>query len=147
MYAAPGLHPYVLPLGLLHDRTDKGPLWDPALNFHSYTYDHVNDTFRVSTTTPDSPTGWFNFAGHWGDRGYPMSDSRQYEFAGQYHYVGGPLGPKFKDLGRRRVCPGPEKERCVIKHWIRGLEPPKQWIDIGEGEEMSDEDLSRFFGE
>ena len=31
MYATPGLHPYILPWGLLHDQTDRGPLWDPSL--------------------------------------------------------------------------------------------------------------------
>jgi len=38
MYATPGLHPYVLPFGLLADVTDKGPLWDPALNYRAYFY-------------------------------------------------------------------------------------------------------------
>ncbi|KAL8761949.1 MAG: hypothetical protein Q9194_007628 [Teloschistes cf. exilis] len=43
MYATPGHHPYVLPLGLLHDETDKGPLWDPALNALTYSYNPRTD--------------------------------------------------------------------------------------------------------
>lgn len=118
MYATPGLHPYVLPWGILHDQTDRGPLWDPALNSHTFTYDFKKDILRASNLTPKSPTSWFHFAGHWGDKFYPLGDKRQYRFAGQYHYVNGPLGPKFKNLGRKKICGGPESQPCVIKHWL-----------------------------
>lgn len=104
MYPTAGPHPYVLPFGLLHDITDRGPLWDPRLNSHMYTYDTQTDTLRSSNVTPDAPTEWFDFFGHWGDRIYPMSDPRQYRFAGQYHYISGPLGPKFKFLNRQHIC-------------------------------------------
>ena len=67
MYAKSGAHPYVLPLGILHDQTDRGPLWDPALNSHMYTYNHLTDTLRASNFTPSAPTQWFYFAGKWGD--------------------------------------------------------------------------------
>jgi Vacuolar protein sorting-associated protein 62 len=120
MYATPGTHSYILPWGLLHDQTDKGPLWDPVLNSHMYTYDLHNDTLRSSNFTPTAPTEWFNFAGHWGDKQYPLTDSRQYLFAGNYHYVSGPLGPKFKNLERKKICQGKESERCVIKNWLGG---------------------------
>lgn len=118
MYATPGSHPYVLPWGILHDQTDRGPLWDPALNSHTYTYDFKNDKLRASNFTPQAPTEWFHFAGHWGDKFYPLGDKRQYRFAGQYHYVNGPLGPKFKNLGRRKICGGPDSQPCIIKHWL-----------------------------
>lgn len=120
MYATPGLHPYVLPWGILHDETDRGPLWDPALNSHAFTYDFKNDTLRASNATPNAPVGWFHFAGHWGDKFYPLGDKRQYRFAGQYHYVNGPLGPKFKNLGRKKICGGPDSQPCNIKHWLGG---------------------------
>lgn len=120
MYATAGLHPYVLPWGILHDQTDRGPLWDPALNSHAYTYDFKNETLRASRLTPHAPTGWFHYAGRWGDKFYPLGDKRQYRFAGQYHYVNGPLGPKFKDLGRKKMCAGPPGGPCVIKHWLGG---------------------------
>lgn len=118
MYATPGGHPYVLPWGILHDQTDRGPLWDPALNSHLYTYDLKNQTLRASNMTPHAPTGWFHFAGRWGDKFYPLGDKRQYRFLGQYHYVSGPFGPKFKHLSRKKICQGPDSQPCVIKHWI-----------------------------
>ncbi|KEF52215.1 uncharacterized protein A1O9_11842 [Exophiala aquamarina CBS 119918] len=120
MYSTPATHPYILPWGILHDLTDRGPLWDPALNAHAYTYDHKNDTLRSSNLTPEAPTEWFNFAGHWGDKFYPLNDRRQYRFVGQYHYVNGPLGPKFKNLGRKKICPGSDTTPCVIKNWLSG---------------------------
>ncbi|KAI9926636.1 hypothetical protein ASPWEDRAFT_55229 [Aspergillus wentii DTO 134E9] len=137
MYATPGVHPYVLPWGLLHDQTDRGPLWDPLLNSHTYTYDLVNDTLRASTANPSAPTEWFYFRGHWGDKFYPLGDDRQYRFAGQYHYVSGPLGPRFKHLDRHKVCQGPDNSPCVIKNWIGESQRAKRWASSGTGEEHS----------
>ncbi|KAF5864414.1 Vacuolar protein sorting-associated protein 62 [Aspergillus alliaceus] len=128
MYATPGIHDYILPWGLLHDQTDRGPLWDPLLNSHSYTYDYDNDAFLASTSSPDSPTGWFYYNGHWGDKFYPLGDHRQYRFAGQYHYVNGPLGPRFKHLDRHKVCQGPDEEPCVIKDYIGERKRAKRWV-------------------
>lgn len=144
MYATPGTHAYILPWGLLHDETDRGPLWDPALNSHSYTYDYIKDELRASNFTPRAPTEWFYFNGHWGDKFYPLSDPRQYRFAGQYHYVNGPLGPRFKNLGRRKVCDGYTKGRCNIRNWIGESKRLRRWQGSGQGEELSEEDLSRF---
>lgn len=138
MYATPGAHPYVLPLGLLHDQTDRGPLWDPALNVLAYSYNHTSDVLLASNLTPDAPTEWFYFNGHWGDKFYPMDDDRQYEFAGQYHYVNGPLGPRFKHLGRRKVCQGRFKDPCVIHNWLPP-ELPRVLPGVGEGEDWGDE--------
>ncbi|KAK4104410.1 hypothetical protein N658DRAFT_418119 [Parathielavia hyrcaniae] len=124
MYASTGLHPYVLPFKLLKDITDKGPLWDPALNNYAYWYDYevdrdeeANSTVRGRTSlapaasNPDLPTSWFHFEGPWGDDLYPLSDLRQWRLFGEYHYVMGPLGPKAKRLERRKVC---QTEKCVI---------------------------------
>jgi len=144
MYATPGTHPYVLPWGLLHDVTDRGPLWDPLQNVHAYTYDYLNDTLRSSQVTPKAPTNWFYFIGHWGDKFYPLSDPRQYRFAGQYHYVNGPLGPRFKNLGRKKVCQS--NGQCMLKNWIGGSNRVRRWQGVGEGEEMSEEDRRRFIG-
>lgn len=144
MYATPGTHPYVLPWGLLHDQTDRGPLWDPLLNLHSFTYDVSNDSLRSSTLSPLAPVGWFYFMGHWGDKYYPLDDPRQYRFAGQYHYVNGPLGPRFKNLGRKWICQGHHGD-CIIRD---ELSPPrlKRWVGVDEGEEMAEEDVRRLFG-
>ena len=137
MYATSGAHPYVLPLGLLHDQTDRGPLWDPALNLLAYTYDHTTDTLRASNHTPKAPIEWFYFAGHWGDKFYPLNDDRQYGIVGEYHYVNGPLGPRFKHLGRRKVCQGSYTDPCVIKHWL-GVNEVRESHGIGEGEDWPD---------
>ncbi|KAL4885359.1 hypothetical protein BJY04DRAFT_180742 [Aspergillus karnatakaensis] len=131
MYATPGTHHYVLPGNLLFDRTDRGPLWDPLLNSHMYTYDHVNDELRASTRNPTAPTEWFYFNGHWGDKFYPLGDHRQYRFAGQYHYVNGPLGPRFKHLDRHKVCQTPDTAPCVIKDFIGETTRAKRWSTYG----------------
>ena len=144
MYATAGTHAYILPWGLLHDVTDRGPLWDPSLNVHSYTYDYLKDDLRSSNMTPKAPTEWFYFNGHWGDKFYPLSDERQYRFAGQYHYVNGPLGPRFKSLGRRKVCAGPSSDRCTIRNWIYESRRSRRWQGRGAGEELSEDDLEGF---
>ncbi|KZF20061.1 hypothetical protein L228DRAFT_241252 [Xylona heveae TC161] len=133
MYATPGTHSYILPWGMLHDLTDRGPLWDPLLNSHAYTYDYINDTLRSSQLTPHAPTDWFYYSGHWGDKFYPLSDHRQYRFAGQYHYVNGPFGPRFKNLGRKRVCQG--NGQCHLRNWLplEGTRS-KRWTTRGVGE-------------
>ncbi|KIW05551.1 uncharacterized protein PV09_03429 [Verruconis gallopava] len=119
MYATPGVHTYVLPFGLLHDITDRGPLWDPVLNMKSYTYDYKKDLLRASTLNPTAPTSWFYLWGHWGDKFYPLDDPRQYRFAGQYHYVNGPLGPRFKSLDRALICQIANRKPCHIQYWIQ----------------------------
>lgn len=124
MYASPGMHPYVLPFKLLKDLTDKGPLWDPALNNYAYWFDYELDRDEAKNTTvveptslvpaasnPDLPTSWFHFEGYWGDDIYPLSDARQWRLFGEYHYITGPLGPKAKYLDRRKVC---QTEKCTI---------------------------------
>ncbi|EEH18924.2 hypothetical protein PABG_01243 [Paracoccidioides brasiliensis Pb03] len=145
LYATPGTHAYILPWGLLRDVTDRGPLWDPTMNYHGYTYDFTNDILRAANITPHSPTEWFYFAGHWGDKYYPLSDERQYRFAGQYHYVSGPWGPRFKNLGRKTVCQGGPTDSCVIRNWIGDSMRPKRWVNVGEGEMISEEDAHRIF--
>jgi hypothetical protein len=145
MYATPGVHTYVLPFGLLHDITDRGPLWDPILNMASYTYDYKKDLLRSSTLNPRVPTEWFYFWGHWGDKFYPLDDPRQYRFAGQYHYVNGPLGPRFKRLGRNRICQGAEHEPCRIQYWIQERIYLSSGPLAGKGDEHND-DSKRFLG-
>jgi hypothetical protein len=137
MYATAGVHPYVLPGGILHDMTDRGPLWDPAMNMYSYMYDYKTDHLATTQLTPEAPIGWFYFEGHWGDKFYPLNDARQYRFVGQYHYVSGPL----------EVCQN--NGECVLKGVIgdRHRRVAKRFPDVGEGEEMSEGDAKRAFGE
>ncbi|KAI9167746.1 Vacuolar protein sorting-associated protein [Paramyrothecium foliicola] len=140
MYALPGTHPYILPFRLLKDETDKGPLWDPALNNYAYHYDYTLETPKeddelgadgpdshhpeslvAAASNPNAPTSWFHFGGRWGDRLYSLADMRQWRFFGQYHYVNGPRGPKFKRLGRSKIC---QTERCTLMH---ELDPKGKW--------------------
>ena len=143
MYATPERHTYVLPFGLLHDETSRGPLWDPTLNLLSYTYTLPSFDSPTPSLVPDAkrnpnaPTGWFFYNGHWGDKAYEMEDPRQYEFAGQKHYVSGPIGPRFKALGREHICPGHEG-LCMIKD-VRGFEGLRIWE--GGDDEWSDSDV------
>ena len=136
MYAMPGDHPYILPFNILKDQSDRGPLWDPRKNFRGYWYDYtVEDESEFeseSTTTttaagssdrglepvreqPDNPTGWFHYGGRWGDQLYGLDDRRQWRLFGQYHYVGGPEGPKSKVLAREKMCMAPH---CRLLHSI-----------------------------
>ncbi|RYP37118.1 hypothetical protein DL767_003072 [Monosporascus sp. MG133] len=107
MYAMPGDHPYILPFGVLKDQTDRGPLWDPRKNFRAYWYDYTaaaSNGLEPVREQPEAPTGWFHYGGRWGDRLYGLDDARQWRLFGQYHYVTGPTGPKFKNLAREKMC-------------------------------------------
>lgn len=143
MYALPGKHPYVLPFGLLKDVTNRGPLWDPALNKYAYHYNYarenprdtrefegykyqsklVNDphTLTPAASNPKAPTSWFHFRGRWGDELYSLADPRQWRIFGQYHYVTGPSGPKFKHLERAKMC---QRRRCRILYEV---DPKGTW--------------------
>ncbi|KAJ0165289.1 putative vacuolar protein sorting-associated protein TDA6 [Colletotrichum tanaceti] len=146
MYAQAGDHPYVLPFSMLKDVTDKGPLWDPAKNAYSYWYDYVQDvdedldldlddkvdvasghrkddpaSLVPTAENPDAPTSWFHYAGPWGDKLYSLADIRQWRLFAQYHYVSGPLGPKFKRLDREKLC---ITSRCRI---LDSLKPGQTW--------------------
>jgi hypothetical protein len=142
MYATPGKHPYVLPFGLLADITDRGPLWDPAQNYLAYHYNtsithnqdaksisiskqDMRDILQPAATNPEAPVGWWWFKGHWGDKFYELGDERQWRFVGQYHYVNGPYGPRYKNLGRSKPCQSGFK--CTI---LESIEEGKgrSWI-------------------
>ncbi|OTB09176.1 hypothetical protein M426DRAFT_316469 [Hypoxylon sp. CI-4A] len=119
MYATPGNHPYVLPFKMLKDVTDRGPLWDPSKNLRGYWYDYTaikdDEGLEPVKENPNEPTNWFHYRGTWGDKLYGLDDGRQWRLFGQYHYVTGPQGPKFKNLGREKVC---QTWRCRIIHSI-----------------------------
>lgn len=134
MYALPGVHAYVLPFRLLKDVTDKGPLWDPALNNYAYHYDYTMEygeeaedallepqSLVPAASNPHAPTSWFHYRGNWGDEVYSLADPRQWRFFGQYHYVTGPDGPKNKRLQRSKIC---QTEKCRINY---ELDPKGTW--------------------
>ncbi|PNY26184.1 vacuolar protein sorting-associated protein TDA6 [Tolypocladium capitatum] len=140
MYPLPGDHPYIIPFRLLKDVTDRGPLWDPALNNYAYHYDYTRDkredtkepdveeeepddthSLVPAASNPNAPTSWFHYRGRWGDQVYSLADVRQWRLFGQYHYVTGPSGPKFKRLYRSELC---QSVKCRI---LYKLDPKRTW--------------------
>lgn len=112
-YATPGPHYYAIPFHLLADHTDAGDLWDISKNNYIYHYNLTSDVLTPDSSNIDAPIEWFHYEGRWGDRSYPMSDSRQYRVAGQYHYVNGPTGPKDKNMDRIDICQNPGI--CIVQ--------------------------------
>lgn len=97
---------------------------------HAYTYNMTERRLRSSNLTPKSPTEWFYFTGQWGDKAYPLSDRRQYTFAGQSHYVDGPTGPIHKNLGRKEVCMN--MKECKVKKSLADADRIRKWPDGAE---------------
>ncbi|KAL2071778.1 hypothetical protein VTL71DRAFT_13013 [Oculimacula yallundae] len=79
--------------------------------------EHMSSALQPASDNPDAPMGWWWFAGHWGDKFYDLGDFRQWRFVGQYHYVNGPFGPRWKNLGRSKVCQS--RGGCVIVDSLR----------------------------
>jgi len=100
---------------------------------YSYTYDLESQSLLASNLTPKAPTDWFYYRERWGDKSYPMSDRRQYRFAGQYHYVSGPAGPIWKRLSRETVCQG--RGKCQIRNWLPPSGELKTRFDVEPDEE------------
>ncbi|PKS07548.1 hypothetical protein jhhlp_006152 [Lomentospora prolificans] len=131
MYPLPGIQAYILPFKLLKDVTDRGPIWDPAKNIYAYNYDYRLDdpedpeaqarSLVPTEENPNAPTSWFHYGGTWGDKLYSLADMRQWRLFGQYHYVTGPLGPKFKALDRQKMC---TTDRCTI---LNSIVPGTTW--------------------
>lgn len=109
---------------LLLDETTPYPFNTTVLEAHANRTAQISKRGEVPTqptslvpalSNPGAPTSWFHFDGPWGDELYGLGDERQWRLFGQYHYVTGPMGPKFKRLGREKVC---QKDRCRILHSI-----------------------------
>jgi hypothetical protein len=116
-YAIPGVHDHTipnlnLPGGVLEDYTDKGVLWDPLLSTWYYKVDAGKGEFAAYDE--GTPTEWLDFKGRWGDEEYPKSDKRQVKLFGQAKFVGGPTGPRDKQLGRDKICPDNGK-LCILR--------------------------------
>lgn len=137
MYATPGKQEYIVPLGLLADNTDQGPIWDPALNSRMYSYNLSSHMLLPSLNTPQAETEWFYFDGRWGDKLYSIFDPRQYTLISEWHYVTGPLGPRWKALARKSMCGGRAAD-CVIltqlrngrKKWVWEMDPLDGGVDV-----------------
>jgi len=136
-YARPGTHYYAIPFHLLADHTDKGPLWDVTKNSYMYNYDVDHDILKPSRDTPGAPVDWFHFGGRWGDMMYRPGDRRQWVIAGQYHYVHGPTGPKFKNLARKEICQN--EGVCVVRSSLtEEAEIPFVTLEGWDGEDVDE---------
>ncbi|RKF59100.1 Vacuolar protein sorting-associated protein 62 [Erysiphe neolycopersici] len=85
--------------------------------------DDSTSSFHPAACNPSAPLGWWRYDGRWGDKFYELNDWRQWRFVGQYHYVNGPFGPRFKNLGRENVCQSGSECRIV-----KDLSENKSWI-------------------
>jgi hypothetical protein len=137
-YAIPGTHSHVipnlnLPFGTLEDYTDRGREWDPVLS--SYVYKYAAES-RGFVAYDKAPVEWLNFAGRWGDEEYVASDTRQRSLFGQKKFVGGPTGPRDKQLDRTAVCPE-NGIRCILRSLLvpRSLEDGRRTRTEEEEEE------------
>lgn len=88
-----------------------GPLWDPTLGAYYYTFDA--GTKKLTAATADTPSGFLEFEGHWGDHELPREAEGQQEFHGYVKWVSGPKGPLTKGLDRVDVCLPTRK--CVVR--------------------------------
>lgn len=135
-YASVGQHAHDVPFFFmpLSDFTDRGPMWDPSLNFYGYTFD--GDAF-----TPAGPkeqeygASWIQFHGRWGDKKLPARDPRQKWCPVQWKYIDGPTGPYFKHLDRLSLCP----EFQWWNFWQAC--PSRRFIKKGEGLDAEKNDL------
>lgn len=135
-YPSVGQHSHDVPFFFmpLSDFTDRGPMWDPSLNFYAYTLDDQDVTPRGEREEALG-TNWLHFEGRWGDKQLPWGDSRQKWCPVQWRYIDGPQGPLAKNLGRVSLCP-------TFKWWNfwKGC-PARRLLKKGEGLDAEKNDL------
>jgi hypothetical protein len=162
-YPTAGTHPLThllpvpgspsLPRKFLADYTSAGALWDPVRNAFWYTYNVTTDTFSsasgAGTGIVDSPVGFLEFEGRWGDQAFEDADERQEKFWGVKRHVDGPTGPRDKALWRARVCPDAEVW-CRVRGSLAMLDEEEEgrgegleWEWGGERTERKQERLGR----
>ncbi|SMN18083.1 similar to Saccharomyces cerevisiae YGR141W VPS62 Vacuolar protein sorting (VPS) protein required for cytoplasm to vacuole targeting of proteins [Maudiozyma saulgeensis] len=135
-YASVGQYSHDVPFFFmpLSDFTDRGPMWDPVMNF--YAYQIVGDGVRpMSEREEKIGTSWLSFAGRWGDKQLPSNDPRQKWCPVQWRYIDGPLGPLFKNLERTSLC-----ESFKLWNMWHGC-PPRRWIKKAVGLDAERNDL------
>lgn len=135
-YASVGQHAHDVPFFFmpLSDFTDRGPMWDPSLNFYAYTYDGREVT-PASAREEKCGTTWVHFHGHWGDKQLSWRDPRQKWCPAQWRYINGPAGPLYKHLDRTSLCP----EFRWWNFW-KGC-PARRLLKKGEGLDAEKNDL------
>ncbi|SCU97810.1 LAMI_0F11474g1_1 [Lachancea mirantina] len=135
-YASVGQHAHDVPFffSALSDFTDRGPLWDPSLNFLAYTYNGTVVT-PVSKREREIGSDWLWFSGHWGDKQLPFTDPRQKWCPVQWRYIDGPRGPLRKNLERTSLC-----QRSKWFNFWGGC-PARRSIKRGQGLDAERNDL------
>lgn len=136
-YASVGQHPHDVPFFFmpLSDFTDRGPLWDPSLNFYGYTITQGQTLMAANELAQNAGTSWLSFSGAWGDKKLPWSDKRQKRCPVQWKYIDGPTGPMKKNLQRVILCQSTK--------WFNFLNvcPARSWIKRGQGLDAERNDL------
>jgi len=119
-YATSGDHDYTLPLGLLKDQTNKGPIWDVTKNFRGFWYTPSSGAISIAPgaasgglVQSSEGTSWLNFGGPWGDQKWPTNKFGQYCIGDECHISDGPTGPLSKNLGRTVPCQ--DESSCTVK--------------------------------
>lgn len=133
-YASSGQHSHDIPYSILSDFTDRGPLWDPTLNYLGYTWNGSSLDPALSKPNGDKETvreksygPWLLFFGRWGNKKLDPSDERQVWSPWEYKYIDGPTGPLTKNLERKTLC----QEQVWWKFW-NGC-PVRSYINMGTG--------------
>lgn len=124
-YASVGQHAHDLPLSILSDFTDRGPLWDPVQNYLAYTFHNENLALsNGSHLGREARLGkWLSFLGHWGDNQLIPEDPRQSWSPWEWRYLEGPTGPLTKNLLRISPCQRAKwwnfKQICNVRNFIK----------------------------
>lgn len=136
-YASSGQHSHDVPFFFmpLSDFTDRGPMWDPAMNFYGYQYDGKEEIHPLGEREANIGTDWLFFEGRWGDKRLKWNDNRQKWCPVEWKYIDGPQGPLYKNLQRISLCQ-------TAKWWNfwNGC-PARKWIKKGEGMDSEKNDL------
>lgn len=112
-YPSTGQHSHDIPYAILSDFTDRGGLWNTALNYLAYTYtpsDGENNSMLLSLANGSHPFRetkygkWLEYNGAWGDPQLDPEDPRQHWSPFEWKYIDGPTGPLTKNLLRTSPC-------------------------------------------
>lgn len=135
-YASVGQHAHDVPFFFmpLSDFTDRGPMWDPSINYYAYEFDGEK-VIPSSDREKSIGDSWLYFQGHWGDKQLPWGDSRQRWCPVQWRYIDGPRGPLNKNLPRMSLCP-----HFPVWNFWKGC-PARRLLKKGEGFDAEKNDL------
>lgn len=132
-YPSTGQHAHDLPWSILNDFTDRGPLWNPKMNYLAYTFDPSSDKLTYANGSipfREAEYGdWLLYDGTWGDPLLNETDPRQVWAPApfEWRYIDGPTGPLTKHLERTSPC-----QRAKWWNFWNGCNV-RRYIQFGEG--------------